>query len=203
MEKIAVISKDQKLVPFLHCNLVEIYEKEGTQWQAVRTASFSPVKGNSVEELRKETEAVLTLTEDAKAILCKELSGIPFSVFNQKGYCIFCAEMADQDTLDGMVMDMEDSDEKQRRKEEMIKNAGPVETQTPGIYFLDLAQLQKECPEISSKKALLPFFSNTPFLELQLVCAHIPPWLETDASYEKKIRKEAGGLHITVTRKQC
>ncbi len=29
MEKIAVISKDQKLVPFLHCNLVEIYEKEG------------------------------------------------------------------------------------------------------------------------------------------------------------------------------
>ncbi len=124
-------------------------------------------------------------------------------VFNQKGYCIFCAEMADQNTLDGMVKDMEDSDEKRRRKEEMIKNAGPVETQTPGIYFLDLAQLQKECPEISSKKALLPFFSNTPFLELQLVCAHIPPWLETDASYEKKIRKEVGGLHITVTRKQC
>nr|WP_314463768.1 Fe-only nitrogenase accessory AnfO family protein [uncultured Clostridium sp.] len=203
MERIAVISKNQELVPFLQCNLVEIFKKEGAQWQAVRTSPFSSIKGNTVEELRKETEAVLTLTEDAKAVLCKELSGIAFSVFNQKGYCIFCAEKADQDTFDGMVKDMEESDEKRRRKEEMIKNAGPVETETPGIYFLDFMQLQKECPEISSKKALFPFLSNTPFLELRLVCAHIPPWLETDASYEKKIHPREGGVHITVTRKQC
>ncbi len=203
MEKIAVISKNQELVPFLHCNLVEIFEKVGSQWQAVRTSPFSPLKGNTVGELRKETEAVMTLTEDAKAVMCKELSGIPFSVFSQKGYCIFCAEKADQDTLDGIVKDMEESDEKRRRKEAMIKNAGPVETETPGIYFLDLIQLQKECPQISSKKALLTFLSNTPFLELRLVCAHIPPWLETDASYEKKVRPREGGVQITVTRKQC
>ena len=102
-----------------------------------------------------------------------------------------------------MIKDIEESDEKRRRKEEMIHNAGPVETQTPGIYFLDLGQLQTECPEVSSKKALLPFLSNTPFLELQLVCAHIPPWLETDDSYEKKVRNVNGKVHITITRKQC
>ncbi|MTK07364.1 MAG: hypothetical protein F8N38_09790 [Hungatella sp.] len=203
MKKIAVISKDQELVPFLYCNLVEIFEKEGAQWQSVRTASFSPITGNTIEKLRKETESIMTLAEDAKAVLCRELSGIPFSVFNQKGYCIFCSEKADQDTLDGMIKDIEESDEKRRRKEEMIQNAGPVETQTPGIYSLDLVQLQTECPEISSKKALLPFLSNTPFLELQLVCAHIPPWLETDNSYEKKVWNGNGKVHITITRKQC
>ena len=203
MEKIAVISKDQELVPFLYCNLVEIFEKVGEQWQAVRTASFSPITGNTIEKLRKEAEAIMTLAEDAKAVLCRELSGIPFSVFNQNGYCIFCSEKADQDTFDGMIKDIEESDEKRRRKEAMIQNAGPVETQTPGIYFLDLVQLQKECPEISSKKALLPFLSHTPFLELQLVCAHNPPWLETYDSYEKKVLNGNGKVHITITRKQC
>lgn len=203
MEKIAVISKDQELVPFLYCNLVEIFEKVGEQWQAVRTASFSPITGNTIEKLRKEAEAIMTLAEDAKAVLCRELSGIPFSVFNQNGYCIFCSEKADQDTFDGMIKDIEESDEKRRRKEAIIQNAGPVETQTPGIYFLDLVQLQKECPEISSKKALLPFLSHTPFLELQLVCAHIPPWLETYDSYEKKVLNGNGKVHITITRKQC
>ncbi|PPK82393.1 Fe-only nitrogenase accessory protein AnfO [Lacrimispora xylanisolvens] len=203
MEKIAVISKDQELVPFLYCNLVEIFEKVGEQWQVVRTASFSPITGNTIEKLRKEAEAIMTLAEDAKAVLCRELSGIPFSVFNQNGYCIFCSEKADQDTFDGMIKDIEESDEKRRRKEAMIQNAGPVETQTPGIYFLDLVQLQKECPEISSKKALLPFLSHTPFLELQLVCAHIPPWLETYDSYEKKVLNGNGKVHITITRKQC
>ncbi|NNJ33231.1 Fe-only nitrogenase accessory AnfO family protein [Lacrimispora defluvii] len=203
MEKIAVFSKDQELVPFQSCNRVEIFEKDGAQWKAVRTASFSPITGNTMEKLRRETQAIMTLAEDAKAVLCRELSGIPFSVFNQKGYCIFCSEKADQDTLDGMIKDIEESDEKRRRKEEMIQNAGPVETQTPGIYFLDLVQLQAECPEVSSKKALLPFLSNTPFLELQLVCAHIPPWLETADSYEKKVCNGNGKVHLTITRKQC
>ncbi|WP_434084445.1 Fe-only nitrogenase accessory AnfO family protein [Lacrimispora xylanisolvens] len=49
----------------------------------------------------------------------------------------------------------------------------------------------------------MPFLSNTPFLELQLVCAHIPPWLETDGSYEKKVGNGNGKVHITITRKQC
>lgn len=203
MDKIAVISRNQELVPFLDCNQVVIYEKKEGQWLAVRNNSFPAIKGKTIGELRAETEAVRILTGDAKAVLCRELSGIPFSVFNQRGYCIFCGDKADQETFDGMLKDMEESDEKRRRKEEIIKNAGPVETETPGIYYLDLVQLQKECPDISSKKALLTFLSNIPFLELHLVCAHIPPWLETDTSFEKKIRQKEGGIQVTVTRKQC
>ena len=85
----------------------------------------------------------------------------------------------------------------------MVKNAGPVQTQTPGVYFLNLLELQKECPEISSKKALASFLSDTPFLELHLVCAHIPPWLIADSAHEKKIKKEEGGLYVTITKSQC
>lgn len=203
MEKIAVFSKDQELVPFSQCNRVEILQKQGPLWQTAGSALFSPVKGNTVSELRKETEAVLIHMKDAKAVLCKEISGIPFSVFNQKGYCIFCADQADPDTLDGMIKDIEESNEKQKRKEEMIKNAGPVETDTPGVYVLDLLELQKECPEVSSKKALLPFLSETPFLELHLISAHIPPWLEMNDSYDKKVIQKEGKVMVTVTRKQC
>lgn len=203
MEKIAVFSKDQELVPFSECDQVEMLQKEGALWQTAGTAFFSPIKGNTVLELRKETEAVLMHIKDTNAILCKEISGIPFSVFNQRGFCIFCADQADPDTLDGMIKDIEESNEKQKRKEEMIKNAGPVETDTPGIFFLDLLELQKECPEVSSKKALLPFLSDTPFLELHLICAHMPPWLEMNDSYEKKVIPKEGKVMVTVTKKQC
>lgn len=203
MDQIAVYTREGELAPFYDCNMVTIYEKQENGWKPAREASFAPIKGTTVKEQREEVQNTAAFAEGAKAILCKEINGIPYSVFDRKGYGIFCTEEADEDTFDGVLSDLEESDEKKRIRVEMVKNAGPAQTQTPGIYFLNLLELQKECPEISSKKALTAFFSNTPFLELHLVCAHIPPWLSMDSAYEKKIRKEEGGLYVTITKSRC
>lgn len=203
MDKIAVFSKDQKMEPFLQCNRVEIFEKQNDNWLLVRTVSFSPVKGNSVKELRQETEQIAGYAEDAKAILCKEITGIPFSVFDKKGYGIFCTEEVWKETFQGVMADLEESDEKKRLKEEIIRNARPAQTNTPGIYYLNLLDLQKECPEVSSKKALVSFLKETPFLELHLICAHIPPWLEQDSALDKKVQSKDGVTFVTITKKQC
>lgn len=203
MDKIAVFSKDQIMEPFLSCNRVDIYEKQADTWHLVRTVSFSPVTGSSVKELRQQTENVAAYAEDAKAILCKEITGIPFSVFNKKGYGIFCTEKAGEEVFQGVMEDLEESDEKKRMKEEMIRSARPVQTSTPGIYHLNLLDLQKECPEVSSKKAIVPFLKETPFLELHLVCAHIPPWLEHDSTLLIKAQLNDGVTFATITKKQC
>lgn len=203
MDKLAVFSREKEMVPFVWCNTVDIYEKQEEKWEIARTASFSPIQGITVKELREETEKILLLAEDAKAIACYEITGIPFSVFNMKGFCIFSVEEINNETLNGIIEDIEKSDEKKRMRTEMIRNACPVETQTPGVYLLNLQELQKECPEISTKKALKPFLSDTPFLELHLICVHVPPWLEQDAAYEKKIQSKENALHVLLTKKQC
>ncbi|WP_077609499.1 Fe-only nitrogenase accessory AnfO family protein [Clostridium sp. Marseille-P2415] len=203
MDRIAVFSREKEIVSFVKCNMVDIYEKQDETWKIARTASFLPLGGLTVKELRKETEKIAHLAEEVKAVVCKEIAGIPFSVFNRKGCCIFSVEKIDDETLNGVITDIEESDEKERMKDEMIRNARPAETRTPGVYMLNLQELQKECPEISSKKALMPFLSNTPFLELHLICAHVPPWLERDASCEKRVQSRDGLMHVLLTKKQC
>lgn len=203
MDRVAVFSREKEMVPFVSCNKVDIWEKQNEIWEIVRTASFSPLQGITVKELREETEKISLLAEEAKAVVCGEITGIPFSVFNMKGYCIFSVEEINNETLDGVITDIEESDEKKRIRDEMLKNAGPAQTQTPGVYILNLQDLQKECPDISSKKALVPFLLSTPFLELHLICAHVPPWLERDGAYDKKVRSENGALHVILTKKQC
>jgi hypothetical protein len=203
MNKIAVYSREEKLVPFSDCNRATIYEKQEDTWKPIKAAVFPSIKGTTVKELREAAEKAAVYAEDARAIICKEMTGIPFTVFNKKGYGIFCTEEANEVTFEGVIADMEESDEKRRMREEMLLSPGPVETSTPGIYYLNLLDLQKECPDISSKKALASFLSDTPFLELHLVCAHIPPWLLMDPSYEKKIHPQEGVEHITVTKKHC
>lgn len=203
MKKIAVFSREKEMRPFADCNMAEIYENQGEAWNTVQTASFSPLQSITVRELREETNKIISLIGEVEAVVCKEMTGIPFSVFDRKGYCIFSADEVSQETLNGIICDIEESDEKKRIKDEMIRNASPVESLNPGIYHLNLKELQEQCPDISSKKALTAFLSDTPFLELHLICAHVPPWLERDSSYDKKVLSEDGAIHLVITRKQC
>lgn len=203
MDKVAVLKKDQILRPFTECNRVEIYQKRETGWEVTETKEFLPIRGHTVKEIRKEAEEIVYLLGETKIVLLKDIAGIAFSVFDQKGCCIFSVERADDQAFDGVMEEIEESDQKKRIREEMIHKACPVETDTPGIYQLDLLELQKECPEISSKKALMPFLLRTPFFQLRLTCAHVPPWLERDDTFESKIHSKDGRLSVIVTRKQC
>ncbi|MDR2615541.1 MAG: hypothetical protein LBC28_03070, partial [Oscillospiraceae bacterium] len=54
----------------------------------------------------------------------------------------------------------------------------------PGEYSFDLAALQAERPEISSKTALRDWLDNTPFTRLRLRCRHTPPWIAGSGKYD-------------------
>jgi hypothetical protein len=104
--------------------------------------------------------------------------------------------------LDGIEADVLDSFTEQNIKEKIIKEARPVSTETEGIYYLDLVLLQTECPDVSSKKAMKDFFSNTPFLELHLICRHLPPWIEGDETLKIDAQPKDGNVYAII-RRQC
>lgn len=210
MKKIAVITKNGSFVPFLQCDRVEHYEKResGTEesakrWSLVETLQFDPVRTESIQVLRAQMHAIEKMLEPKEVVAVADIAGIPFTVLDQAGHCIFTITDKKEETLDGIYAVIWASDEKARRREEMILNACPVETNTPGIYELDLVTLQRECPEVSSKKALKDFLKNTPFLELRIQCAHMPPWLEQEQQYECKSSNMDGVVHVRLNRKQC
>lgn len=203
MAKIAVFLRDGNPAPFIECNMELIYKKGQDGWSLAETISFPPVPAGSVRETRLGMKEILPLAEGADAICCSEITGIPFAEFDRAGYCIFSVSMVNDRTLDGILEDIEAGDEKKRIRDEIIKNARPAETEEPGIYALDLIMLQKECPEVSSQKALREFLDTVPFLELRIDCAHIPPWLEREVRFELKSRSGDGAIHLVLTKKQC
>lgn len=203
MAKVAVFLKNGSLAPFMECNMVCIYEKVQCGWNLLDTASFPPVPGGTIRETRMAMKEILPLAEGSDAICSRENTGIPFAEFDRAGCCIFSVDRVNDQTLDGILEDIEASDEKKRIRDEIIKNARPAETEEPGIYVLDLIMLQKECPEISSKKALREFLDTVPFLELRIECAHIPPWLEREEGFEFQCLSGDGAVHVVLTKKQC
>ncbi len=202
-EKIAVyMQADRSLVSFTDADQFTIYEKQDC-WTPTGIVKLDDIIASNMTELRKTVGKTADKLGDCKIIAGKELTGIAFSVFDRKGFDVFEIAQLSNDILDGILEDIKQGDVLMKMKENIIKNAAPVETDTPGMYWLDLIELQTQCPEVSSKKALKDFLDSTPFLELALVCKHIPPWLETLPLDIKSTKADNDTISAVITRKRC
>ncbi len=181
LNKIAIYMKDDEFLnSFFESNRVLIFSRKDGVWIQTESVDYCITAQMPIGEIRRRARTLTELLGDCRVIAGLEMLGIPFSVFDMAGYHIFTVTEINSTIFEEILADIENGDAQNRMREEIIKNAKPVETDVPGMYFLDLILLQTECPEISSKKALRDFLESTPFLELKLICKHLPPWLELD-----------------------
>jgi len=204
MNKIAVFTdKASDICDFFNATKFLIFEKRTDKWTITGEPEFERVIPSSPAQTRKMTEKLLSLLDGCNIIAGGTLVGIPYSVFDRAGLHIFQInenEVNDA-VFDEIVKDIQNADTQRNLKERIIKEARPVETATPGVYSLDLIALQSECPEVTSKKAMADFLENTPFLELHLICKHIPPWIENSGKYDIQAQNKDGTVSAVITRK--
>jgi len=202
MCKIAVFTdKASEICEFFNATRFIIYEKRADKWTITRDAEFEKVIPSGPAQTRKKTGELLPLLDGCDIIAGGTLVGIPYSVFDMAGKHIFQINEVNDSVLDGIVRDIQNAEAQRNIKERIIKEARPVETATPGVYTLDLVALQIECPEVTSKKAMADFLENTPFLELRLICKHIPPWIENSGKYDIQAQNKDGAVSAVITRK--
>jgi hypothetical protein len=206
MSKIAVfVNGDSQVCDFFDAQRFLIFERgeAGKGWETVSEKNFQKIAPSNPALTRKSTETLLPLVEGCDVLAGGALVGIPFTVFDRAGFHIFEIGAVGDEVFDGIVEDLRNADSEAAAKEKIIREAKPVETSTPGVYFLDLIALQKECPEVTSKKAMMDFLKDTPFLELRLVCKHIPPWIENSGAYNVHITGEKDGEVSAVITRKC
>jgi len=204
MSRIVVFTNARhEIVDFFDASLFATYERTpaGT-WEIIHTAPFEPIQPSNPTTTRKSMQALLPLVECGDIIAGGALVGIPFTVFDRAGFHIFAIESISDQVFDGIIEELRGAETEAAHKAKIISDARPVETGTPGVYYLDLVALQKECPEVTSKQAMQDFLQNTPLVELRLICKHIPPWIENAGCYTVTVTgAQDGAVHAVITRK--
>ncbi|MEA4973022.1 MAG: Fe-only nitrogenase accessory AnfO family protein [Candidatus Metalachnospira sp.] len=204
MGGIAVFTDENgNMANFYDCARFNMYSKTENGFKLQKTVEYEKIEPSSPLKIRRDTEALIELIENCDTVAFKEIFGIPFSVFEMAGFKIFSIDYYSDEMLMGIEEDIESLNDLKEKKEEMLNSAKPVETDTPGVYYFDLLEIQAKCPEISSKQALKQFLDSTPFMELRLVCAHIPPWIEKDTRFNIKSEKNDRGIYSVITLRQC
>jgi len=202
MCKIAVFTdKASEICDFFNANRFLFYKKQTDKWAITGEAEFEKIIPSTPAKTRKMTEELLPLLDGCDILAGGTLVGIPYSVFDMAGKHIFQMSEVNDEVFNEIVKDIQNADAQRNLKERIIKEARPVETGTPGVYSLDLIALQIECPEVTSKKAMADFLENTPFLELHLLCKHIPPWIENSGKYNIQANNKNDAVSAVITRK--
>jgi len=193
--KIAIfMNENSEMVNFYDCTGMTIYEKVENGFELSKIISYQKIEPKGPKQIRSAVGQIFEKMGDCNVAVFGSISGIPYTVFDMKGYRIFQMEKFSEEMLKYILDDLEELEKNNQELRELANMSSPIETDIPGEYFFDLIKAQEMNPEMSSKKAIRDFLDNTPFMELKLVCAHVPPWIESDGRYKVKIEKIEKGF---------
>jgi Fe-only nitrogenase accessory protein AnfO len=198
---LAAMDLEDQLAVFTEAQRFVLLLKKEAKWQ--QDFSYDVFRQpETADEIRIIVNDLANQFKDCNIIVGRKVSGIAYQMLDKKGYAIFEAEAITDELLDIIIKDI--------LKAQAIPDIPPQKPYSPqddGNFYFDLARLQKACPEISSKMALMDFIRNTKFMSFELVCDHLPPWLEQamearGLEYDSK-RDEEGFNRYLITRRMC
>lgn len=178
-DEIAVIvDRENKLTDIFKGVNLSIYRKE-TCWEKTKVVKLKPFNPENEEEIRAFISNLQKELDRCKCIVGTVIIGMPYFLLSRAGYELLEAEELSTELLDQIYEDyIIQKEEELPTLDKPNIEKHPIKLNEQGEYFLDFITLQKAYPEISSKKALVPFFNHTPYKKITILCPHIMPWLE-------------------------
>jgi Fe-only nitrogenase accessory protein AnfO len=154
-----------------------IYQKNQGMWQEQREKKFALGQARSARELRAGIAEVVEYLGNTKIIVGRSITGLPYFELEKAGCCVWEITGKPQGFLEYVLI----------KDEEMARTPAPETAPTPvpedlgnGYYRLSIKEIQERDTGITSKQALQPILRQGNFFPLEVICSHIPPWLETD-----------------------
>lgn len=213
---IAVLfGENEYLADFNNLKCIRVYSKNNEGFRIVKEISCDFANTSDLSEFRAFLAKIVEEIGNVKIIAGSQITGIPFHFFVRQGFEICEAKKMSEALLNQIYEDyIEEKQEAKLSTEEMQERTEaaktpiePIKVDEEGDYFLDFIRIQKYRPEISSKKALLPFLSNELFQTLTVICSHIMPWLENyfiqNKNMEFSYKREDGICTIIISHKIC
>lgn len=173
MNEIAVFLEEKDTISsFEEAKYVKIFTKDQYVWKVKKVILINRTSGEKgIIEIRKEYRRLLKEMDDCKILVVTKAFGIPYSVFYMEDFSIWELEGNPLDFLDEIIASEQEQEELSEQEQEVAKKLGE------GYYFIDLQELELTNPEISSKKAIIPYLNKEDVKKVGVHCCHVPPWL--------------------------
>lgn len=159
---------------------IVMYRKRQGKWKVIDEKDFFIGQGLGIKDLREKMREVVSFLGKCRVFVGLSVSGVPYYELEKHSFRIWEFEGKPLNFLDFVL-----------EKEEEIKEAKPDDcTETgkppapleilPGCYRISLKEIQEGNTGVTSKQVLIPFLRGGRFYSLEVLCNHVPPWLEAE-----------------------
>jgi len=176
-KKIAVyLGEDNRTAPLQEKGRIVVYKKELGQWETDREVEFNwSIGSGGLKEMRRRVERMVESLGDCQVFVGQSIIGMPYHVLEKANFSIWESEGDPLNFLDE-VLNREEEAELEKAEEGI---PAPLDLGN-GYYSISLTEVQQKNSSFTSKQVLLPFLKEGKFYSLEIICSHVPKWLEAE-----------------------
>jgi Fe-only nitrogenase accessory protein AnfO len=187
-----ILDQDGRTVPLNEPGTITVFRRERGTWVKNRETAFALDPAHGLRELRQDVSRLLAFLAPCTIVVTKSASGALYFELEKARCSVWEITETPPEFLDQVWRD-----EKEGAAAEPLPAGSeipaPLEL-SPGKFYLSIKEIQGKRPEVSSKQVLQQFVQQGRFAELEIVCDHVPPWIEMEAEqrgYELASEKTA------------
>ncbi|SFG23277.1 Fe-only nitrogenase accessory protein AnfO [Desulfotomaculum arcticum] len=179
-----------------------VYRKRQGSWKTCREKRFNPNSAEGMVGLRRMMDEMTDVMGSCKIFVGHTVTGIPYFELEKSDCTVWEMQGKPGDFLD-YILSCEDNEQSLAEKSTAVVIPVPAEI-GEGRYLVSIKEIQDDGGGITSKQVLQPFLRRENFFELEVICSHVPPWLEAEfAAGVLKGEILEGGKKIIISKKCC
>lgn len=156
---------------------VTVYRRNQDSWESVRSKAVRLDKTQGLAGLRRSMQEIIEFIGESTVFAAAGVAGIPYFALEKAGLTVWEMEGSPPEIFEYIL----DKEEEQAQAENIKKSSTPdLKDLGGGRYTVNLIETQQNHTGATSKQILQPFFRKGTFYELEVICSHIPPWLEVE-----------------------
>jgi Fe-only nitrogenase accessory protein AnfO len=171
---------------------IYVFEKHDETWISERKLDFLNQNCTSMSELRRYMFSIVQWLGDCKVFAAQLSTGYYRVILEGYGIGLWSVEGIPQHFITQIESFYQNNTNRETINETHSKNQEltinerqrliiPIPHKT-GFYRVDLRDVTAHKTTLNSKELLLPFFKETPFRQLEIICDHVPRWFQSELS---------------------
>lgn len=179
-----LLGGDGRTVPLGEPGTMVVFRRERRLWQKSREQEIALEPSAGLSGMRKTAATLVGFLGNCRTIVATSASGALFFELEKARCSVWEIAGTPGEFLDQV---WRDEQEGQARAEAPLPPDLPIPAPVeiaPGKFFISIKEIQGKRPELSSKQVLRPFVRQGGFTELEILCDHVPPWIDADAAQQ-------------------
>lgn len=178
-----------------------IYRRNQGKWQAAGDLSFCLDHSGGMPAVRRQLTAMIAALGSCRVFVARTVTGLLYKELEQAGFSIWEFSGRPGEFLEYVLVQ-----EELTARQPVVKLVTPAVVETgPGCYQVSLKDIQQSGSGLTSKQILQPLL-NKSFYMVEVLCNHIPPWLEAEwtcGRLDCRAEKVAEGVRLTIRKQNC